>query len=212
MEDIVLSAEQECTVEATLEYPIDEEAFLIEEAKKDPLAFGKLFDRYYDKILNYTLHRTANIALAEELTSNTFFKALNNLWTFKWRNIPFSAWLYRIASNEVHQYFRKKKHFQSLPLEEYEEIVPDESSQADKELLEAESHYLKQKLFIKIHKSISELKVNYQEVLVLRFFEDKSIKEIGEILGKSEGTIKSLLHRAIAKLRLSLDNSTDLEG
>ena len=74
-----------------------DERELVDRARKDPAAFGRLFDAHYDAILNYILHRTADVHLAHELASNTFFIALRKLWQFKWRKVPFSAWLYRIA-------------------------------------------------------------------------------------------------------------------
>jgi RNA polymerase sigma factor (sigma-70 family) len=211
MEEFVQSSNVDIVIDSSIDDSISEE-LLIEEAKRDPLAFGKLFDRYYDQIFNYIVHRTANIALSEELSSNTFYKALEKLWLFKWKNIPFSAWLYRIASNEINEFYRKRKNFYQVPIDEYDDRFSDESDNADKELIEKEKLFLENKLFINLHESISTLKIKYQEVITLRFFEDKSIKEICEITGKSEGTVKSLLHRAIDKLRNIVDISIYSEG
>ena len=81
----------------------------VEEAKKNPAAFAVLFEKYYSAILRYALHRTGNAAVADDVTSETFFKALNKLSSFKWTGIPFSAWLYRIAGNEIIDFYRKHK-------------------------------------------------------------------------------------------------------
>lgn len=182
-----------------------EEKALVQRAQKDPAAFGKLFDRYYDDIHNYIIHRTANIALAQELTSNTFYKALNKLWMFRWKGVPFSAWLYRIASNEVNGFYRKYKQFHLHPIEDYDEKLIDELTEADREILAAEEQLANDVMFVELHKCIATLKPRYQEVITLRFFEGRKIAEIASILGKSEGTVKSLLHRSIAKLREILD-------
>ncbi len=172
------------------------EQSLIERAKHDPVAFGELFEKYYDPIYRYILHRTADIDLAKDITSETFEIVINKLWTFKWKNIPFSAWLFRIASNAVNGYFRKNKRRPQKDLEEFVEILSQESDAADFELNEYESELAQKKLFLELHKSINKLKPNYQEVIVLRYFEKKSIREISVIIGKSEGTVKSLIHRA----------------
>jgi RNA polymerase sigma-70 factor (ECF subfamily) len=212
MEEFVQTSNVGLVIEDSIDYYVSEEAVLIEQAKDDPLAFGKLFDRYYDVIFTFIMHRTANVALAEEISSNTFFKALEKLRTFRWQNIPFSAWLYRIASNEINEYFRKKKRYRHIPIEGFEDRFSDETNNADKEIIEKEKILSENKLFFKLHKEISVLKYKYQEVIILKYFDDKSIKEICEITGKSEGTVKSLLHRAIEKLRKVIDLSDISEG
>lgn len=89
---------------------LKEEKELVKKAQKNPEAFAKLYDQYYSKIFSYILKRAADFEIAQDITSETFFKALKKLWQFRWRNIPFSAWLYRIANNEIANYFRKNKH------------------------------------------------------------------------------------------------------
>src|ERR1035437_9689690 len=137
----------------------------VEEAKKDPAAFGVIFEAYYPAILRYALHRTGNAAVADDVTSEVFFKALNKLSTFKWSGVPFSAWLYRIAGNEI---------------------------------IKAQDQIDNNTNFLKVKEALKTLPVKYQEVLVLRFLEDNKIFEIAQVLGKSEGTIKSLISRGIA--------------
>lgn len=181
-----------------------DERTLVEQAKSDPLAFGWLFDNYYDPILNYILHRTANVHLAQELASNTFYKALRKLWQFKWQKIPFSAWLYRIASNEVNEFYRKHKSFHLVQIEPYVDQFDDPASAADREIHLAEQKVAKRKLFLELHEGIAQLQPRYQEVVVLKYFEGKKISEIAQVLGKSEGTIKSLLHRAHKQLQAKL--------
>jgi len=170
----------------------------IEKAKKNPEAFSELYDKYYSQIFGYVLKRVANLEIAQDVTSDTFLKALKNLWQFRWRNVPFSCWLYRIANNEIVNYFRKRKGGW-VSLEKISE--PVSSSNPQLEFAEAEAELEKHQEFLKAQKKILKLPFKYQEVITLRFFEKKQIKEIAEILGKKEGTIKSLLHRGLEKLK-----------
>jgi len=181
----------------------DEEKELVRQAQKTPDAFAELYDRYYPRIFGYVLRRTANLEAAQDITSETFFKALNKLWQFQWRNISFSPWLYKIATNEVNQYFRKTEYKKSVSLEELQEQGFELLSPHDpeSELIEAQEKLKQHQDFLEIQGRILQLPAKYQEVIALRFFERKQINEIAEILGKREGTIKSLLHRAIEKLR-----------
>jgi len=182
---------------------LSEEKELVRQAQKAPDAFAKLYDQYYPKIFGYVLRRTANLEAAQDITSGTFFNALRKLWQFQWRNISFSSWLYKIASNEINQYFRKAEYKKSASLEELQEqgFEPISTDDPESELIEAQEKLKQHQDFLEIQVKIVQLPAKYQEVIALRFFEQKQIKEIAEILGKKEGTIKSLLHRAVEKLR-----------
>ncbi len=177
------------------------EADLVEAARKDPEAFGVLFDAYHSKILAYLIHRTGEVALAQDLASETFFKALGKLWQFRFRSIPFSAWLYRIATNELRMFYRGKKSFSLEGLMESSGFDVRDASDLVEELKEADAALERQKDFLKVREQMHTLPLIYQEVITLRFFEEKSLKEISEILGKKEGTVKSLLSRGLEKLR-----------
>ena len=182
---------------------LTEEKQLVRQAQKAPDAFAELYDQYYPKIFGYVLRRTATLEAAEDITSETFLKALRKLWQFRWRNISFSSWLYKIATNEINQYFRKAEYKKSASLQELQEqgfelISPHDP---ESELIEAQEKLKQYQDFLEIQERIVRLPIKYQEVIALRFFEEKQIKEIAEILGKKEGTIKSLLHRAVEKLR-----------
>jgi RNA polymerase sigma-70 factor (ECF subfamily) len=180
-----------------------EEKKLVRQAQKAPDAFAELYDQYYPKIFGYVLRRTTNLEAAQDVTSETFLKALGKLWQFRWRNVPFSSWLYRIANNEINQYFRKAEYKKSISMEELQEqgfelISPHDP---ESELIEAQEKLKQYQDFLEIQEKIVQLPTKYQEVIALRFFEQKQIKEIAEILGKKEGTVKSLLHRAVEQLR-----------
>ena len=179
---------------------LEQEKELVERAKNDTEAFGKLYDRYYSQIFGYVLRRTASIEIAQDVTSEVFLKTLKNLGRFRWRGTPLSSWLYRIAAHEIANYFRKSKHRQ-LCLEEISDSISISNVSAETELIEAEAELKRHEEFLTLHQSISKLSVKYQEVITLRFFENKKVKEIGEILDKREGTVKSLLHRGLEKLR-----------
>jgi RNA polymerase sigma-70 factor (ECF subfamily) len=180
---------------------LSEQEILIERARRDPEAFGELYDQFYSQIFGYVLKRVANIEIAQDITSEVFFKALKNLGKYQKRNkVPFSSWLYRIATNNINDYFRKKKH-SVLPLEEISDMISTFNNSAEAEVLQAEEELMRQEDFLILHECISKLPIKYQEVITLRFFEKKQDKEIAQILGKPEGTVKSLLHRGLGKLR-----------
>ncbi len=185
---------------------LNEEKELIKLAQKDPEVLAKVYGQYYPKIFSYVLKRTANLESAQDITSETFFKALKKLWQFRWRNISFSSWLYKIATNEINQYLRRGK-YKSASLDELQELgfEPVSLRNPETEIIEAQEKLKQHQDFIVCQQKIGHLDIKYQEVITLRFFEQKQIKEISEILGKSDGTIKSLLHRGLEKLRASMN-------
>lgn len=191
---------------------LENEQKLISKAQKDSTDFEPIFEKYYDKILQYVLRRTANVQIAEDITSETFLKALKNLWQFQWQGIPFSAWLYRIASNELKRYFRypQKRHYSLDNLLQKNILEPLDSNDFREEIRQAEDELKQHRDFLLIQEGIKQLHVSYQEVISLRFFEGKKIKEIAKILKKREGTVKSLLSRGITKLKTLLKNNCNL--
>ena len=186
---------------------LESEQKLVEEARRDPEVFGELFDRYYSPILNFILRRTGDVALAEDLTSDVFMKAYSKLWQFQWRGISFSSWLYRIASNQVRSHYRSQKSLISLDgLFEVAGFDLADEGDLHQELLDAEAQVQRHQDFLRVQKQLLLLPMKYQEVLALRFFEEKSLPEIAEILGKPQGTVKSLLSRGTQKLQALLRN------
>jgi len=174
------------------------EGELVKKAQHDREAFGELYEIHYSRIFNYALKRTANVQLALDITSITFLKALNQIKKYHWRDIPFSAWLYRIASNEIADHFRNGNN----KMAKLDEIAPIlDMREFSDEIAEAEEELSRQDEFLRLHEKLAELPDKYQEVITLKFFEKKKIKDIVEILGKKEGTVKSLLHRGLEKLK-----------
>jgi len=180
-----------------------EEKRLIQRAKKDPQAFGVIFEEYYDPIFGYILKRVGNVHVAQDIVSETFFRALDRLWQFRWRDVSISSWLYRIATNEINQHFRKerKRAYSLEAMLEQSGIELADEKDIIEEILEQERELEQAEAWRAARKLIHDLPEKYQEVLSLRFFEDKKVREIAEILGKREGTVKSLLSRGTALLR-----------
>ncbi len=173
---------------------------LVEKAKIDPGAFGPLYEANYDRIINYIYRRTLDLTIAEELTSNTFFKALRALPKFHYR-VPIQAWLYRIAGNEIKAHYRAHKKRRKLSQVLFAELPPGRvhfnstQPQGQEQLCEQMERYAL------LHRSISRLPEHYQRVLVLRYFEALKLEQIAQVLGKRIGTVKSLIHRGLARLR-----------
>jgi len=186
---------------------LHDERDLIERAKKDPEAFGVFFERHYDAIFGYVLRRVGDWDLAKDVTSEVFLRALTNLWRFRWQGIPLSAWLYRIATNEINMVFRKGRR-RALSLDaliEESGFDPIDPKTVEAEKREAELKLREYDDFMRIRGKLAELSAPYQEVIALRYFERKSLKQIAEILGKKEGTLKSLLSRGLDRLRERLE-------
>jgi RNA polymerase sigma-70 factor (ECF subfamily) len=176
---------------------------LIDSIKNDPHRFGILFDTYYPPIFSYVYRRLGDYEKAKDVVSETFLKAFLNIGKFQWKGVPVSFWLYRIANNEIQQAFRKEKYrpgsldlmIESMGWDTVDPVSTIEGMhQADKESKQNQD-------FILIQQEMKKLPFIYQEVLALRYFEQKSIKEIAAIVNKKEGTIKSLLSRGADKLR-----------
>lgn len=175
-----------------------QEKQLVARAQRDPQVFEELYEQNYALIFGYILRRVADFQAAQDITSETFFKALTKLGQFRWHGIPFSAWLYRIAGNEISNYFRRNGN-RVIPLDAIGE--PISSIDPASEIIAAQEELKRHEDFLRLREVILKLPLKYQEVITLRFFEEKKISEIAAILGKREGTVKSLLSRALEKLR-----------
>jgi RNA polymerase sigma-70 factor (ECF subfamily) len=174
----------------------DEEA-LVFAARSDTAAAGQLFDKYYPEIFRYVHHSTLDHAVTEDLTSNVFFSAFRHLGRFRWRRIPFRAWLYRIATNELRMHYRKHKRLSAANAGPVDPESPATGCSADAVAAELDDYRLLQRVLL-------QLGQKYRTVIVLRYFEGKSLSEICEITNKREGTVKSLLHRGLARLKDAL--------
>ncbi len=165
------------------------------------LGFEQIYDAHFDGIFRYILHRVGNIAEAEDLTSQSFFKALRALWRFRWSGVSVSAWLYRIATNEVNSHFRRLGPRRKLDCH----ANPEALSPVDREALHAEDVLAQNEIFAELSQALRRLRPEEQTLVVLRYLEEKPYGEIAEILGKPTGTITMRTHRALAKLKTHLE-------
>jgi RNA polymerase sigma-70 factor (ECF subfamily) len=184
---------------------------MVEAARHNPAAFGALFDLFHLKILKYAAYRTGNAEAAKDITGETFFKALNKLWQFRWQGASFSAWLYRIASNEVNMYLRSKQ-YEPASLDELIEKSPSYEPRSANSLYEELENAQKvidnNSLFALVHAELVKLPQLYQEVLSMRFFDSMKISEISVALNKKEGTVKSILSRGLSMIKGSMQPNT----
>src|SRR3954470_17888200 len=166
---------------------------LVELAQQgDREALEALYLLHFDRIYSYLHMSVGNKHDAEDLTTQTFLKMLESIGRFRWQSAPFSAWLFRIAQNLAMDHFRAARRWQ--PEEEVPEPPPDESTSAEMGALES----IGQKSMMAL---IEDLSGEQQQVLTLKFVFNFSNAEVATILGKTEGAIKSLQHRALASLQ-----------
>lgn len=180
---------------------MEEERDLILRAQAyEPGAFAEIYERFYQGIFNYVFYRVIDEPLAEDLAAEVFVKALEAIDTYTFRGVPFSAWLYRIANNLVTDHFRRKPRNNHLPLEETQ--VADDESPTDL----MERGFTQREL----QAALALLTDEQQQVVILKFVDGLSNIEVASVLGKTEGAIKSLQHRALASLgRVLADYAQD---
>ncbi len=173
-----------------------DETILIEQAKEEPTAFGELYERYVDKIYSYIYYRVGNDDDAEDLTARTFFQALDKIGSYEDRGAPFSAWLYRIAHNLVANLHRQRSRHKTVPFEDPVVAAIRRPSPA----AVVEKQEAREALLGAIHR----LPEDRQQLLLLKFVEHMPNAQIGEIMGRTESSIKSLYHRTLLALRSDL--------
>lgn len=172
---------------------IKEEYRIIEGAKKNPNKFAPIYERYFEEIYLYVYKRIDDEDITADVTSRVFLKCLNNLNRYTFQGVPFSAWLYRIALNEVNQYFRNQKKAQrTVSIGDshinilFTEIEIDEPEEEPEKIVERLLNCLDQ---------------NEVQFLELRFFEERSFKEMGYLLGLTEINAKIKTYRILKKLK-----------
>lgn len=171
---------------------LPEEQILALAAQGDADAFGCLYERYVERIFNYVYYRTGNSDDAEDLTARVFQRAFNHIQRYNDRGLPFSAWLYRIAHNLVANWHRDRSRRQEIPINEAPLIAHGDTPEPRLVRSEREESLLR---------LIRSLPAERQALLIFKFVDDLSNAEIGAILGRSEGAIKSLYHRTLLALR-----------
>ena len=180
---------------------VDEDEILVSAAREDTEAVGRLYDKYYVEIVRYIYHCTFDHIVTEDLTSNVFLAALRHIGRYKWRQVPFRAWLYRIATNEVRMHWRRQKRTSAISLHTDSSSQAEQNRELESGNPSAGDSVAASEEYRLVHKALLELRMKYRTVIILRYFEDKMIAEICEITGKKEGTVKSQLHRGLARLQ-----------
>lgn len=168
-----------------------DERLLVESARRDPACFGELYRRYVYQVYAYVSRRVGAREEAEDITSDVFRHALENIKTFEWRGAPFAAWLIRIAAHRIIDRWRSTAREIGKPIAD----DPKDVRMADIEQRAA------------LFQLVKRLPEDQRRVVMLRFVEDKSIREIAQALGRSEGAVKQLQFRALEKLRASLEGA-----
>lgn len=166
------------------------EARQIEEAKKDPKCFEPLYKKYYERILRFVYKRMENLEDTREITSGVFVKALSGIGRYRHRGHPFSSWLYRIALNEIAQFYRNASKLRVVSIDSYGiHRIADEAGKSG------------QNLGPVLARALQQLKEEEMHLLELRFFEDRPFAEVGAILDITENHAKVKTYRVLDKLR-----------
>lgn len=170
---------------------VDAEMQEVQAARKDPRKFEPLYTRYYKQLVTFVYHRTGERETAFDITAQVFYKALEKLDQFQSRGVPFSAWLFRIAANEVNQHFRKTKKMRMVSIdadglhELKESVHPTDTAAEDSRLFAA----------------LQQLSEEEMELIDMRFFEQRAFSEIAAINGLGESACKMRVYRILEKLK-----------
>lgn len=165
-----------------------DERLLIEAAQGDPSRFAELYEQNFHRVYAYIARRVRDRAEIQDLTAHVFHQALANLGKFKWKGSPFCAWLYRIASNAIADQAKRKVR-ESMP---QANPTVESSSATDLEDVERRA---------RLFSAVDTLPEDQRRVIVMRFADEKSIRDIADELGRSEGAVKQLQFRGLENLR-----------
>ena len=169
-----------------------DERLLVEAAQKDPTRFGDLYEIHFERVYAFISRRVRERDRVEDLTSEVFHKALASVKNYEWRGAPFGAWLLRIAANTVIDHARRAAR------ETIAEDPPEPAAKAEQEALEARAS---------LFRMVERLPADQRQVVFQRFVEQRSIREIAQQLGRSEGAVKQLQFRALTKLRSQMEGA-----
>ena len=173
------------------------ERALIEAAQRERGRFADLYEANFERVYAYVARRVRDRDEAQDLTAEVFHLALKNLPLFEWRGVPFVAWLFRIASNEIADrsktVARSAAHRRVFQESDYQPEIASTIDEAERRA--------------RLFKLVERLPRDQSRVIVMRFAEDKSIREIANALGRTEGSIKQLQFRGLQNLRLRLGDT-----
>ena len=171
-----------------------DERLLIEAAQQDPARFAELYEINFERVYAYVVRRVRDRAEAEDVTAEVFHQALANLKRFEWRGIPFAAWLFRIAANLISDRWQRS----GREIADEEQIEAAQVSPAEIEEVERRAT---------LFRLVDTLPAEQKHVVVLRFVEQKSIKEVARQIRKTEGAVKQLQFRALSNLRARMEGA-----
>jgi len=177
---------------------LEQEKKLVEDAKRDPANFAALYDKYFDQIYRYVYRRVSDKEMVYDLVSQTFYDALAHIKDFEWRGFSFSAWLYKIAHNNVLKWYRTNNRTQIVELDEGRGLV-DEGEDPVKEASRGEAQS-------EVQAVMAKLETEEREIIRLKFFEEASNIEIAEIMGLSANHIGVKVFRALKKVKQLLNS------
>jgi RNA polymerase sigma-70 factor (ECF subfamily) len=172
---------------------INDNTILDQAIQGDSEAFGVLYERYVTRIYNYIYYRIGSSYDAEDLTERVFMRALRHIGSYNNRGLPFSAWLYRIAHNLVANWYRDNSRRKEIPLDDGI-MTSHQSSFPEQEVMHTEEREW-------LLQVIRKLPPDRQQLVILKFVDHLSNAEIGQIMSRTEGAIKSLYHRTLLTIR-----------
>lgn len=190
----------------------NEEVTLIEQSKTDPEAFGRLYDRYYQPVFGFLLSRTHNVEVAKDLCSETFFQALKNIRRYEVRGKPFKSWLFAIAVAQIGTYFRSRKRYLSVTIDEAPELAANDDYRPDIEMVADEDALGVRQQVERLRGLLTKLNQKQQNILSMRFFSKLTVPEIAAAVKMKEGTVKSHIHRALKKLQVLMTDEPVRDG
>jgi RNA polymerase sigma-70 factor (ECF subfamily) len=170
---------------------MEQERLLIEAAQKDPSRFAELYETNFERVYAFIVRRVGDRHEAEDLTAEVFHHALANLARFEWRGVPFAVWLFRIAANAIADRGRKLK------------LTVDAAQAEDLD----QSNWQEIERRATLFQLVESLPEDQRSVVVKRFVEQKTIRDIAKEFGRSEGAIKQLQFRALESLRARVGGS-----
>ncbi|MFQ5996769.1 MAG: RNA polymerase sigma factor [Dehalococcoidales bacterium] len=181
---------------------LSDEAILIQKAKDfDREAWTQLYRQHYPRIYAYLCHKLGDIDLAEDIAAKVFLYAVEGIGSFTYRGFSLSSWLFRIAHNQAVDHFRRKAKVKTEPLTEELLAKSGVAQEAMEEVLVRED----------LNTALKNITEEQRQVVLLKFFSGLSNAEVAQIMGKPEGAVKALQHRALASLRRILEEEKNGE-
>jgi RNA polymerase sigma-70 factor, ECF subfamily len=178
---------------------LNDERLLIEAAQSDPSRFAELYEHNFHRVYAFVARRVNDRDEAQDVTAEVFHQALRNLGRFQWRGVPFAAWLLRIAANALADRWQHASRGLEVPAEEQMEELPD-SAAGDASAVERRAM---------LFQLVERLPADQRTVVMRRFVDQKSVREIARELGRSEGAVKQLQFRALETLRGQMRKSDE---